>query len=103
MIVRVFRARVRPGKAAEFERLHRTQSLDLVRSQPGLVTWYAGRPVGSNRDEFVLVTIWRDLEALRAFAGDQIDHAIIPDDEFPLIAESHVQHYETYADPTAAS
>ena len=39
MIVRVFRARVRPGKKAEFEQTVRQHSIPLVEAQKGLITY----------------------------------------------------------------
>ncbi len=95
MIVRVFRARVRSGKGAEFESLVRTLSIPLVKRQGGLVAFYSGRPTGASADEFVMVTVWRDLASLKAFAGDDWESAVIPEDERPLLRQTFVHHYET--------
>jgi heme-degrading monooxygenase HmoA len=94
MIVRVFRARVRPGKQAEFEAKVRELSIPLVKAQRGLVAFYSGRPMKSSPDEFVMVTIWESMEHLQAFAGDDWDHSVIPEPERPLLKESFVHHYE---------
>jgi heme-degrading monooxygenase HmoA len=94
MIIRVFRARVRPGKQQQFELKVRELSIPLVRSQKGLIAFFSGRPMESSPDEFVMVTAWKDLEALRAFAGDDWNVSVIPDPERPLLEDSFVHHYE---------
>lgn len=94
MIVRVFRARVHSGKASAFESLVRSLSIPLVRGQKGLVAFYSGRPAGASADEFVMVTVWRDLASLKAFAGDAWESAVIPEGERPLLRETFVHHYE---------
>lgn len=94
MIVRVFRARVRPGKHTEFETLVTRRSIPLVKKQKGLVAFYSGRPTGSSMDEFVMVTVWRDLASVKAFVGDDWEPAVIPDEERPILQESFVHHYE---------
>ncbi len=94
MIVRVFRARVRPGKSVEFESLVQQLSIPLVRKQKGLVAFYSGRPTGASKDEFVMVTVWRDLASLKAFAGDNWEAAVIPEDERPVLRQTFVHHYE---------
>ncbi|HLW51598.1 MAG TPA: antibiotic biosynthesis monooxygenase family protein [Candidatus Angelobacter sp.] len=94
MIVRVFRALVHPGKQAEFEAKVRELSIPLVKAQRGLVAFYSGRPLESNPEEFAMVTLWESLAHLKAFAGEDWNHSVIPEEERPLLAESFVHHYQ---------
>ena len=96
MIIRVFRAKVRPGKQREFERLVKEQSIPLVKRQRGVLAEYAGRPVGSNSNEFTFVSVWKDLEDLKAFAGKDWEKSVIPPDELPLLEETFVHHFELF-------
>lgn len=96
MIIRVFRARVRPGMGEAHERLMRELSMPLVEAQRGLVALYVGRPVGSNADEYTMVSLWEDIAALRAFAGDDWEQAVIPEPQRPYLQEVYVSHYEAY-------
>lgn len=50
----------------------------------------------SGCQEISLVTYWKDWEAVRAFAGDSKDTAVLyPGDErFEIVADKHVRHYE---------
>lgn len=95
MIIHVFRARVQPGKRDDFERMVVDVSTPLVEAQKGLVARYSGRPTGSNTDEFVMVSVWKDLESLRAFAGQDWGKAVIPEEEHPVLRETFVHHYES--------
>jgi heme-degrading monooxygenase HmoA len=94
MIIRVFRARTHPGKQADFERKVKELSIPLVQSQKGLLAFFSGRPMTSSPDEFVMVTIWKDLESLKAFAGIDWNVSVIPEPERPLLQASFIHHYE---------
>jgi heme-degrading monooxygenase HmoA len=94
MIIRVFSAKVHHGAQEEFEINVRALSIPLVRSQKGLVAYFSGKPMESSPDEFVMVTVWESLEALRAFAGDDWNVSVIPEPERPLLVESFVHHYQ---------
>ena len=100
MIVRVFRAKVRAGTAEPFEATVRERRLSRVTGAPGMVSYYAGRPLGES-GEFVLVTVWEDLDALRAYAGsDWQREAMVPTDELPYLEETMLHHYEVFATST---
>ena len=64
MILRVFRARLKPGARQAFEQLCYDVSIPLMRAQPGLVTLHVGKPLPDHPDEFVLVSVWKDLDGL---------------------------------------
>ena len=96
MIVRDFRALVRPGMGDEFERMVREISIPLVDRREGLVARYSGRPVGGNADEFVMVSVWESIDALKAFAGDDWEAAVIPEEERSVLARTEVHHYEVF-------
>ena len=50
----------------------------------------------ASRVEFVVVTMWESLTAVRGFAGDQIDHAVIEPAALEVLAEfdTTVRHYD---------
>ena len=53
----------------------------------------------ARRDPYVtrgLVTRWRSLDSLRAFAGDDLDRAVVAADALPLLMryDRRVRHYE---------
>jgi heme-degrading monooxygenase HmoA len=77
--------------------LLRDVSIPLVAAQDGLLACYVGRPIGRNDDEFTMVSIWRDLDALRAFTGEDWESPVIPDErEAAIIVESFAHHYDGF-------
>ena len=94
MIVRVFRAITQPGKESEFERMLKEQSMPMVEGRDGLLASYFGRPLGAKSNEFVAITVWRDLDSVKAFAGDDWEQAVIPEDERPILEQTFIAHYE---------
>ena len=94
MIIRVFRPTVHPGKEAEFEAFLRETAVPLVSGQSGIVAQHVGRPRDPSSTEFVYVTVWEDVESIRAFAGDRWQEAVIAPDEEHLRQETWIGHYE---------
>ena len=99
MIIRVFRAKVRPGKQAQFERMVEQLSIPLIQAQKGMVAFYPGQLVGPAAHEFVLVTIWKDAESLRAFTGKNWLNTVLPEEDLPVLEEIEVQGYEVFGLP----
>jgi quinol monooxygenase YgiN len=92
-IVRVFRARPKPGMAATLEQRLREDVIPEVAAAAGLVSYQAGRPHGAT-GEFLMITVWDDLAAVRAFAGDDYEQPVLYADTAELIEEMSLQHYE---------
>jgi transposase/quinol monooxygenase YgiN len=94
MIVRVLRARLKPGKRAAYERLVREHAIPVMRAAPGLAVLHVGQPLPHRPDEFVFVSVWTDLDSLKAFAGDTWEQVLILPGEADLVEEMSVQHYD---------
>lgn len=94
MIVRVFRALVHDGKQGEFEKFFFEKALPTIKSQPGLVGVSIGTPIKETPNEFMMTTVWKDLEALKGFAGENWHEAVIDPDEADLLCETFVHHYQ---------
>ena len=61
-----------------------------------MLGYFPGEPMTASSREFVMVTLWRDVEALREFAGDSWATPIVAADEVPLVEEMFVHHYERF-------
>ncbi|HEY7271481.1 MAG TPA: antibiotic biosynthesis monooxygenase [Actinoplanes sp.] len=94
MIIRVFKPTIRPGKENEFESFLRDTAMPLVSRQAGLVAQHVGRPCGSSSTAYVYVTVWEDIESIRAFAGERWADAVITPDEKHLLSDTSIEHYE---------
>lgn len=70
-------------------------STALLEAQEGLLGYFAGRPLSEH--EFVMISLWRDPEAVERFAGPDPTQAVIPDEEVAVIEHWSVEHYEAIA------
>jgi transposase/quinol monooxygenase YgiN len=94
MILRILRARLRPGMRDAFTQLCQESSIPLMRAAPGLVTLHIGKPLQQRPDEFVLISVWRDLASLQAFVGARWEEIMIVPGEAELIESASVSHYD---------
>jgi len=94
MIIRVFRPTIHPGKESEFESFLRDTAIPLVSPQSGLLAQHIGKPREASSTEFLYVTVWEDVESIRAFAGDRWQEAVITSDEEHLLKDTWIGHYE---------
>jgi heme-degrading monooxygenase HmoA len=99
VIIRLFRPTIHPGKENEFEVFLRETALPLVSRQSGLVAQHVGRPRDSSSTEYLFITVWEDVESIRAFAGERWQEAVIAPDEEHLLEDTWIQHYETLQEP----
>jgi len=95
VVVRVFRVRVHSGKEDEFERFVIETGVPMVKAQEGCTHVTAGKSRWSEQPEFVVVTHWRSVDALQAFAGPDWQQAVIEPEEEHMLAEVFCDHYET--------
>ncbi len=96
MIIRVFRARIRAGKVAEFKRMVQEQSIPWLASTDGMLGYFAGEPLSEDERGFAMVTLWRDIESLQRFVGESWKTPVVTADEAPLVEEMVAHHYERF-------
>jgi heme-degrading monooxygenase HmoA len=101
VIIRVFRPTIHPGKEGEFESFLRETAVPLVSRQAGIVAQHVGRSRDPSSTEYLYVTVWEDIESIRAFAGDRWQEAVIEPEEEHLLKDTWIAHYEVL--PTPAS
>lgn len=94
MIVRVFQVETHPGKEAEFEEFFRNTAIPLMQKQEGIVALTAGASRPETPNQFCMVMVWRDLEAMKAFVGEDWRSAHIHPDEAELVKARRITHYE---------
>jgi heme-degrading monooxygenase HmoA len=94
VIIRVFRPTIHSGKEREFEAFLRDTAIPLVSRQAGLVAQQVGRPRDPSSTEYVYVTVWEDVESIRAFAGERWQEAVITPEEEDLLEATWIGHYE---------
>ncbi|HEU0212916.1 MAG TPA: hypothetical protein VFR13_02440 [Jiangellaceae bacterium] len=96
MIARMWRGWVRTEKAAEYVDVVERTGMSEYRLTPGnegaqLLT----RDLEDGRTEVITLSWWSDIDAIRAFAGDDIEIAKYypEDDEYLLDRETTVAHF----------
>jgi heme-degrading monooxygenase HmoA len=67
--------------------------------QPAMIR--VGRPRDPSSTEYLYVTVWEDVESIRAFAGERWHEAVITPDEEHLLEDTWIGHYEVL--PTSGS
>lgn len=95
MVIRVFRARIHSGKEAEFERFVLDTGVPMVKAQEGCTHVTVGKSRWSEQPEFVVITHWRSVDALRAFVGPDWQEAVVEPEEEHFLAAVFCDHYET--------
>jgi hypothetical protein len=99
VIIRVFRPTIHLGKQREFASFLRETAVPLVSQQSGLVAQHVGTPRDPSLTEFLYVTVWKDVESIRAFAGERWQEAVIAPDEEHLLNDTWIGHYEALRIP----
>ena len=104
MIARVWRGAVRPQDADAYGDYIAQTGLAGYEATPGNRGAWLLRRDEETRTEFVAFTLWESLDAIRGFAGDDIERAVYyPEDERYLIERDEtVKHYEV-VDPQRGS
>jgi quinol monooxygenase YgiN len=93
-IIRIFKARARPGKERELAQKLATTSAGLVKDKPGLLGYFAGRPGQETSRDFLFITMWRHLEGMKELYGDAWRQSLLPEGYEGLIESCSVEHYE---------
>jgi heme-degrading monooxygenase HmoA len=101
MIARIWRGITQESKSDEYLDYLMKTGLKDYRATEGNRGVYVLRRVGDGGAEFLLISLWESFDAIRKFAGPQIEKAVYypKDKEFLLELEPHVVHYEVVVAP----
>lgn len=96
MMARIWRGATRAQDSNEYLRYLEETGIREYRETPGNRGVVGLRRLSGDRAEFVLLTLWDSEEAIRRFAGDEIDRAVFyPEDERYLVdKDDRVSHFE---------
>ena len=97
MIARIWRGTTRDGMGEEYlDYLRRTGMRDYAATPGCLGAFALRRPAGGGTDYLVL-SFWRDLQAVRRFAGDRPEQAVYyPEDDRYFAAAERRESVEQF-------
>jgi heme-degrading monooxygenase HmoA len=99
-VARVWRGRVKTSRADEYQKYLDAQGIMKMRAIKGnLGTQMFRRALADKTTEFTVISYWPNREAIRAFAGSDMDrpHPLPRDAEF-LVGTATVEQYDVVAD-----
>ncbi len=96
MIARVWTAATTPARAPAYADHLRTRVLPQLRQLDGFAGVSLLRRDDNGESELIVVTRWRSLAAVRAFAGADIEAAVLEDEAAAVLSryDTRVKHYE---------
>lgn len=100
MIIRLFRARPRPGQESAYLNFLTTHTLPFLKKQKGLQAVHIAKshPAGGAMKEILILTVWDTETSLRAAAGAKWEQGVVDEKtEAPMLQDSSCAHYETIA------
>jgi len=96
MIVRMWHGRVPSEKAAAYREFTIGRAIPDYQSVPGNISVHILERAEGEVTHFITLTFWESLDAIRAFAGEDVEQAkYYPEDkDYLLEFEARVVHYE---------
>lgn len=107
MIARSWRAEASRQRADDYVHHFRQKVLPVIAAIEGHRGAYVlRRPVGSGGDsvEILVITLWESMEAVRKFAGDDPDVAVVTVEARTMLSQfdERVAHYEVIVTPQSS-
>jgi len=105
MIARIWRGVTLDSKSDEYlDYVKKTGVRDCRATEGNRGVWVL-RKVADGRAEFLFISLWESFEAIRKFAGSEIEKAVhySEDEKFLLEFDPNVAHYEVMVESRAFS
>ena len=96
-VLRQWRGVVKPGLAEDYLRHLHQETLPALARLAGFITVTIARREVEDGTEFQVTTVWRSLDAIKAFAGDDVTAAVVPPAAAALMVryDDRAVHYES--------
>ena len=95
MIARFWSARSTVGQVPAYIDHLKTQVLPALRNVDGYCSAMLLERQTAEDVEIIVITFWKSLESIRAFAGDDLESAVVADEAVGLLThfDTRVKHY----------
>jgi heme-degrading monooxygenase HmoA len=94
MIIRESHVVVQPGAHADYEQWLRERIIPRMRTEPGLMYLHVGTPLPATPDEYVTVSVWDDIDAIKDYAGADWNQPNLMPAEKLLVRSITVRHFD---------
>lgn len=101
MIIRVLSVQIEPDRGADFHAFIRERGLPRIQAHPGLISAHVGRRTDGPNETAIVVTVWRDWEALTEALGPDPSQPYMLTPSTGLVASARVEHFEAIDLPPA--
>jgi len=100
MIIREWRGRTSRDRAEAYPEHFRRIVLPELREIPGFLGATLSRRDKGGGIEYLVLTRWQSLDAIRAFAGDDVERAVVEPGAAAALTDfdNFVRHYEVVED-----
>jgi heme-degrading monooxygenase HmoA len=100
MFIREWRGRAKQSEATKYPEYFRKEVISQLRRAPGFQGGYLSQREVGDQVEFLVLTRWKTMDAIREFTGSTAEHAVIDTGAMAtLVAYDHaVRHYEVLED-----
>lgn len=96
MVIREWRGRARRSRADAYPRHFRERVISELRQVPGFIGAQLARRDLEDEVEFLVLTQWQSMDTIRAFAGTEVEKAVVEPGAAAALVEfdERVRHYE---------
>lgn len=94
MIVRILTVKIAPERGPEFHAFIRERGLPRIQVHPGLISVHVARRTDGPEEFAIVVTIWRDWDALREALGPDTSKPYMLTPSSGLVTTATVEHFE---------
>lgn len=96
MITRIFRVSGLEELQEEFEPLFHSTSLTVFEGASGFLSAQIGKPTQDTPGEYVMISIWENIDSLKQFAGENWNKAHIPAGMDRFVSKCWIHNYSSF-------
>ncbi len=96
MIARHWKGIALREKADSYIKHLHEDTFEILKSIDGFIDVHVLRKEVESGIEFIVISTWKSMEVIKAFAGDESEKAVVPDKAKAMLLsfDEHVDHYE---------